>query len=459
MATIASECLQPCPLWSRIHHAHTNNIVFAIHPGLLFGLLSMAAAEDHESSDAESADAPAELDPKLLPSRTTRGTRNSSLLGEAKEADDDFWNQQAFNEDDGDTEFSEDSDAATTESSATDISDDEPTEEENIRKSARSNRAVQLQAYEGGGMEDGDGKRKGVYVDPALAHGARAKVSGFAAAERRSRQNRLAVLLGADKARALLKSIAETESRTEPRAEGIDAASEAQSSASGTGVALGAEAMSVEERVAAINALRAKAVEAAQARPSQAEVLQDAAHTTLENLASLEAMIRSARADKAARRERARAEAGKRLRLRSSAKTGALLVFEGVDEVPALLRSSVRAPEAAVCAVSGRPARYRQPGSGTLYSDAAALIKLKSAAAPVAALPAEAAAAGAASAAGNAARAAASAQRRGQRSGWARGLGSGALGAAGVHGADVEAVWGTSFGAASTVALRGRFRA
>jgi hypothetical protein len=401
----------------------------------------MAEAAD---SGGESSDSPASIEAKELPSRSTRGTRASSLLGEAKEADDDFWNQQAFNEDEGDTDFSEDSDAATTESSASDISDDEPTEEENIRKSARSSRAAQAQAYDNSLGDDGDGKRKGVYVDPALARGAKARVSGFAAAERRSRQNRLAVLLGADKARALLKSIAETESRSQQNAGASSSSSSSASAASGTDASQG-----VKERVAAIKALRIKAAEAAQKRPSQAEVLQDAAHTTLENLASLDAMLRSARANKAARRERAREDAGKRVCLRSSAKAGSVLVFIGADEVPPVLRSRpIAPPEAAVCAVTGKPAKYRDPRTGSYYADAAALKTLRQAETPSSPPSAESTAAAAASSAGNSARNTATAARRtAHRATWARGLASSEQ-------ALTEVRIGRSFGAASSVALQ-----
>ena len=44
---------------------------------------------------------------RALPKRSTRGTRRTELVGEAEEADEEFWNQEAFHEDESDEEFSD----------------------------------------------------------------------------------------------------------------------------------------------------------------------------------------------------------------------------------------------------------------------------------------------------------------------------------------------------------------
>lgn len=44
---------------------------------------------------------------KALPQRSTRGTRRTQLVGEAVEADEEFWNQDAFHEDESDEEFTD----------------------------------------------------------------------------------------------------------------------------------------------------------------------------------------------------------------------------------------------------------------------------------------------------------------------------------------------------------------
>lgn len=62
--------------------------------------------DDSSNSDEyESSDGQETLVKKDLPSRTTRGTRMSKLLGEDADADAAFWDQDAWNADD-DEEYS-----------------------------------------------------------------------------------------------------------------------------------------------------------------------------------------------------------------------------------------------------------------------------------------------------------------------------------------------------------------
>lgn len=60
---------------------------------------------------------------KVLPKRTSRGRRNTALVGEAADADKSFWDQDAFKEDSGDSEF--DSTDASSDSEDSDIDNDE----------------------------------------------------------------------------------------------------------------------------------------------------------------------------------------------------------------------------------------------------------------------------------------------------------------------------------------------
>ncbi|KAA0160100.1 hypothetical protein FNF31_04566 [Cafeteria roenbergensis] len=301
--------------------------------------------------------------PKLLPARKTRGTRVMKLVGEAEEADDDFWNQDAFREDEGDTDFSIKSEAATTESSDSDISDQEPTEEENVRRTAsRSAAGAGAGGYEATAFDDKEKRKDGVYVDPALATGARARVSGFAAADRRSRQNRLATLLGADQAKAVLRSLTEADGRA----------------AGSAGAGAAGEASRAHQE--ALAALRAKAAEAAGSRPSQEQVLLEAAATTLSNLADLEAILRAARQAEAAAAKAAKpgdAADSKRVRWRSSAKNGSLLTFVGADSVPATIRAE--APPEPERRPAGRT-RYRDPVTGAVFDSQQALAAVRAAA-------------------------------------------------------------------------------
>lgn len=62
--------------------------------------------EEEGSNDDGESDEPVAPEPRVLPSRTTRGKRVSALVGEAAEADAQFWGQRAFEETLSDEEFS-----------------------------------------------------------------------------------------------------------------------------------------------------------------------------------------------------------------------------------------------------------------------------------------------------------------------------------------------------------------
>lgn len=62
---------------------------------------SSSSSSDEDSSSNEEIETK-----KELPSRSTRGLRMNKLLGEAKEADQDFWEQDAWNIDDNDAQYS-----------------------------------------------------------------------------------------------------------------------------------------------------------------------------------------------------------------------------------------------------------------------------------------------------------------------------------------------------------------
>ena len=62
--------------------------------------MSSSSGSDLSSSENE------EIILKELPNRSTRGSRMNQLLGEEAEADDTFWGQDAFQEEEQDEEYS-----------------------------------------------------------------------------------------------------------------------------------------------------------------------------------------------------------------------------------------------------------------------------------------------------------------------------------------------------------------
>ena len=61
--------------------------------------------DDDDDDDDEEEEEEAEPERKVLPVRTTRQKRTTALVGEAAEADAEFWNQKAFADASSDEEF------------------------------------------------------------------------------------------------------------------------------------------------------------------------------------------------------------------------------------------------------------------------------------------------------------------------------------------------------------------
>jgi hypothetical protein len=142
------------------------------------------------TSDASSLSSPNPPPRKILPSRVTRGRRMGRLVGEIAEADEMFWNQDAFREDESDESVAEsdiNSDSSDGSDSAdSDIDKSEPDEDDNEEGGGGGGSAATGGTRGGGGKkkggsgnlssgvlatawdDDGGGKKKGRYVDPAL---------------------------------------------------------------------------------------------------------------------------------------------------------------------------------------------------------------------------------------------------------------------------------------------------
>ena len=67
------------------------------------GAASGSDEQDEESDDEESEDEV--LEPKVLPARGTRGNRMNALVAEEDSADEEFWQQEFFAEENRDQEY------------------------------------------------------------------------------------------------------------------------------------------------------------------------------------------------------------------------------------------------------------------------------------------------------------------------------------------------------------------
>ena len=101
---------------------------------------------------------------------------------------------------------------------------------------------------------------------------------------------------------------------------------------------------------------------------TQEELLRAASFTEIENKRKLEVMLQF-QVDKRARAAPKAPYAGPLVRYHSSKKYGTLYTFTEVNEVPRVINSKpIPYPKRPVCAVTGMPAKYRDPKTGLYYS-------------------------------------------------------------------------------------------
>lgn len=348
--------------------------------------------EDDDGDDGyESSDSGQPVEKKVLPQRGTRGQRMSRLVGEAAEADEQFWGQAAFNEEGSDEEFSE-SDVSDATSESTDSDIDLPEEdagEDDAGAKGAGGRANLASGSRSGTVEvvdDDDGRKGGPgkgrgYVDKGAGLMKGVDLAAAAAA------------MGGSAALARSKKAAKEAAAAASGGEGTGASSSFSSSASslfaaaasstpgGVPRSLRASTQEYSEEaearrkaeLPADGRMGGKGAGASSSstfsappipRPSQAAVLSDAAHTTIENLRSLDALqaqeserqAQDALAVLASGRGHAFPPGLPLLRVHSKRGCPDTLTFTEVDEFPSGVnasKASAGAP-ACECCVRGR---------------------------------------------------------------------------------------------------------
>ena len=308
------------------------------------------------------------------------------LVGEAAEADAEFWEQSAFQEDDTDEEFDEaerDGSGSETSSTATDSDIDAP-EPEDDGDAAMADGGDDAPRRRGAGaavafVDDSHAtKKKAAYVDPALA-ASRGWGGSLGAA---------AAAAAAAAARALA-SDGSASGHKRPR--------------ESSGRADDLPAASPRERLALRSGVSSHASEGVSAvpppppPPSQEEVLIDAAHTTIESLRVLAGAAR-ADAERVARNSASLAAGFGRghalpatvplVRFHSRRGAPDTLTFTLVDTTPTMGVPVPRGQGSAAprprCVISGKPALYMDPITGSPYADAKAFKILRERAAKAA---------------------------------------------------------------------------
>jgi len=304
-----------------------------------------------EDEDEESDDEPAELEKKVLPSRSTRGTRMSKLVGEELEKDSEFWDGEHGVWESGEEDSF--SDQGSSDSADSDIDDseeeevDDGTEEAQLRKSEKKQRTVQNQKHLN-------------YKDPGVQ-----KKKAAPAPKRKAPAAELAAPTIPGEGRSFRKS---TKAIT------------------GASITERAEKRQKQQEAAKKREEQNKN-KAPEKKLTQEQLLAEAARTEILNQRSLQALLHIEEEKKKVRQKQVK-DSGPLVRFHSKSGRNTI-TFTDPDGVPPVIMARIdRYPVAKRCAVTGMPAKYIDPKSGHPYANAEAFRKLR-AAAPKQQAPAE----------------------------------------------------------------------
>ena len=286
-----------------------------------------------------------------LPKRSTRGMRMNKLLEDEDSADEEFWNQDAFAEEEGDGVYESESEKEDVFDS--DFDEDESSSDEEEVHVARERTKKVLKAPErkpvkpegGAGAVPRKPKAPRVKPDPAL-FGFPMEDSEAVTWEDGVRKS----------SRAIVKDI---RSKSE----------------------------AAREAAARRPAPKRDPNQGVYKPMTQAEILAEAALTEVRNLRDLEHLLNIEEATKKKAERVKKTHTHPCLRVRSVAADAAdnggresrttIELRFGASTPPPLGAGAPRAPRPATCAVTGKPARYRDPLTGQGYHDVAAFKELR----------------------------------------------------------------------------------
>ena len=287
---------------------------------------------------------------KALPSRSTRGRRMGALVGEEAEADESFWGQDAWNADDSDFDMQgekEQKDKFDSDFNDTEDSDNEVFDADGVDQRRNVD-------------DDGAGaKRRSAYREPAAykrrraGGGAGTSSAAGGAAPRTPRLTAAEALQVAERRRGSLRRSTASKRREREVREKKQAAT------------------------APRRAKRVAAVQRAVARYTQDELLDQAVTAETANLRALERMRRAEDATKRDKRLHSTVQGGSRTLYHSKRGCADTITFTGGAFPAVFTQEPPRRPERTVCAVTGAPARYRDPVTGQPYATLAAFKELR----------------------------------------------------------------------------------
>ncbi|XP_068652284.1 SWR1 complex subunit 2 [Aristolochia californica] len=279
--------------------------------------------------------------------RLTRGKRMTKLLDEEVEEDETFWNQEAFKEDENDASYEEEAEVADVFDS--DFDEDEPEPEEEVENE----------------------------VDERVQTKKRLIFPGKSVAKKKSKKKVLSKLEKNPKEEIIDQVLREDESSPKQQSD-VPEHQEVLDDAEAEKTVRKSTRTSVIVRQAERDAIRAalqatmkpikRRKEGEEKRMTQEEMLLEAAETEIMNLRNLERVL--AREEEVKKRAVVHKEVYSGPQIRFSSRNGkTLLEFsKGLSFQSEISAVPVPYPQKPVCAVTGLPAKYRDPKTGLTYA-------------------------------------------------------------------------------------------
>eukprot|EP00271_Cylindrocystis_brebissonii_P006277 TRINITY_DN18991_c0_g1_i1.p1 TRINITY_DN18991_c0_g1~~TRINITY_DN18991_c0_g1_i1.p1 ORF type:complete len:344 (-),score=99.27 TRINITY_DN18991_c0_g1_i1:771-1802(-) len=313
-----------------------------------------------------------------LPARSTRGQRVTHLVEDDLEADEEFWNQEAFQEAAEDNEYETEGDEADEfDSDFSDAEDvDEPeegAEDAALAKGAKKKRKLPPGSKKGGpkkrGRPLGSGRRP-----TNLEEDARRAAEGRSGSPRAVDEAGEQPAGGAERAEREEAGDDEEGEQEEDAEEDHVAQQQERRQSSRTAVVVKAmerEQQAIRAAAQAPRAAKRKRGPEEERRWTQEEMLLEAAQTEIQNRRSLEILLaREAEVKRKATLEVKAGYQGPLVRFLSSSRTGHhVLDFTQVKAFPEVINARAPPyPPRAECAVTGLPARYFDPVTKLPYA-------------------------------------------------------------------------------------------
>ncbi|KAH7663520.1 Vps72/YL1 family protein [Dioscorea alata] len=270
--------------------------------------------------------------------RATRGKRMNKLLDEEIEEDELFWNQDALKEDDEDNNYEEEAEVA--DEFDSDFDEDEPEPEDEAENIAEDRLPV---------------KKRLIFPGKTLA-------------KKKSKKKVL----------SKLERDPKVDESSEPKKSSLSEHQDPPEDLEGERIVRKSTRTSVIVRQAERDAIRAalqasvkpikRKKEGEEKRMTQEEMLLEAAETEIRNLRNLERVL--AREEEVKKRAVVHKAVYNGPQIRYSSKDGKnfLEFTKGVSFHSELSTKSEPYPQKAVCAVTGLPAKYRDPKTGLPYA-------------------------------------------------------------------------------------------